>query len=64
MDFEVPVCKNYSTNQPQLKRDTRAKRKKTHVTRVQIQKSNFACACVCKLKNECTVAGSLSIGAS
>ena len=30
---------SYSTNQPQLKRDMRAKRKKTRVTRVQMQKS-------------------------
>ena len=40
--------------------------KKTRVTRVQMQKSNFVCACVCCLNqwlNGYTVAGSLSVGA-
>ena len=39
----------YGTNQPHLKRDTRAKCKKTCVTRMHLQKSNFARTCVCYL---------------
>ena len=54
------------TSQQQLKRDMQAKRKK-RVTRVHMQKSNFACACVCylnQLLNGYTIVGSLSVGAS
>ena len=61
------LLKWYGTNQPQLKQDTRAKHKKTHVIRVHMQKSNFVCACVCNLNqllNGYTVVGSLSVDAS
>ena len=57
----------YSTNQPQLKRDTRAKRIKNACHTCANAKSNFACACVYDLNqwlNGYTVAGSLSVGAS
>ena len=46
------LLKWYGTNQPQLKRDTQAKRKKMRVILMHTQKSNFACACVCNLNHK------------
>ena len=61
----VSILFSYSTNQLQLKQIRGQNAKKTRITCVHMQKSNFACAYKCYLNNLLngyTAVGSLLVG--